>query len=95
MKKVIGFGLLLLQAIGMILIGLMFWSGPTRTMGDSYAQMAALILGVPASMLSALGLWLLHTYRDTLLNERRDALLLVSTTMMIVTMLATATPFLS
>ena len=92
MKQYLGFALLAVQAAVMALMMLMFWSPQSRS-GDSYAQMAAAILGFPIAFVSGLILWAVYALRNAFSGQHRDILLLTSTAMMIGTMLAVATGF--
>ena len=86
MKIVVGF-VFVLQVCGSVLVSLMFWSQPADLGPDPYAQMAAMIVGVPTLLLSALALRLIYKWRDALPERFRDSILLVSTAVMVVTVL--------
>jgi hypothetical protein len=94
MKRYLGFALLAIQAAAMALMMLMFWS-PQSHSGDSYAPMAAAILGLPITFISGLILWAVYALRYVFPEQYRDRLLLSSTSMLIGTMLAVATGFFS
>ena len=94
MKRYLGFALLAIQAAAMALMMLMFWS-PQSHSGDSYAPMAAAILGFPITFISGLILWAVYGLRYAFSEEYRDRLLLTSTAILVGTMLAVATGFFS
>ena len=94
MKRYLGFALLAIQAAAMAMMMLMFWS-PQSHSGDSYAPMAAAILGFPITFISGLILWAVYGLRYAFSEEYRDRLLLTSTAILVGTMLAVATGFFS
>ena len=91
MKQAIASLVLIVQLLGAFLLVVMNWANSAHRANDPYAQMAAMIVGVPTSLLSALGLWALYSMRNSLPERYRDAVLLGSTAMAIVTGLATTT----
>ncbi|MEQ1497522.1 MAG: hypothetical protein ABL914_02595 [Novosphingobium sp.] len=91
MKGWLGLALLVAQAAVMILMMVMFWSQPRS--GESYAQLAAMIIGFPLTLVSGLILWSVYGLRGAFPDRYRDKLLLGSTAMLIGTMIAVATGF--
>ncbi len=86
--------LFVLQLCGTVLISLIFWSQHARSNPDPYAQMAAIFVGVPVLILVTLTLGLIYKWRQSLPERYRDKVLLASSAMVVITLMATVSGFL-